>query len=162
MRKSRFRSGRHYTMQIHRYGDDGPYFTVTETYNGFPSTLSDTTLQAYDGAHDILFVGVFNSDGSLRSFPTTPIAVPFRPSRSFELRLTQPDGSTNVRTWSGSSTITVPSGRYAVQIYADTNDRTGTTSVTAYADTVGLVALAVYNKSKTLAFSCNLVQAQDL
>ena len=154
-------SGRHYTMQIHRYGNDGLYFTVTETYSGFPSNPSNTTLQAYDGAYDILFMGVFNSDGSLRSFATTPIAVPFRASRSFEFRLTLPDGSTDIRKWSGSSTITVPSGRYAVQIYADTNDRTGTKSVTAYADSVGLVAFAVY-RSKTIAFVCNLVDAQDL
>jgi hypothetical protein len=77
------------------------------------------------------------------------------------METTLPNGSTDLRRWSGSSTLDVPAGHYDVEIYSDTNDRTGITSAAAYADQVGLVALVAVARDKKLLFACSLTEAND-
>jgi Trypsin-like peptidase domain len=155
-------SGRRYTMYIRRYGEAGAYYTVTEITSGFSSDWYQSTLQAHDNLNDILLVGRFEQPGSPLLLPKSFVAVPIRPSRSFTAKMELSDGSTSTRMWRGSSTLDVPAGHYDVEIYAETNDRTGATSTAAYADQVGLVAIVLWSKDRKLLFDCGLTGVRDL
>jgi hypothetical protein len=150
-------------MQIRRFGTSDHDYVVTEKYSGLLNDFSDRTLQAHDGEDDILFVGIFNQDGSLRLLDQPVVAVPIRPSNSYAMEQHRKNGSVEtIRRWAGSSSLDLPAGRFNVEIYSDANKQTGVTYTAAYADQVGLVALGALTGEGTLLFACSLTKVHDI
>jgi hypothetical protein len=148
-------------MRIRQYGSRGEYI-VTQSTSGFVTNYSVTSLQAHDALNDIIFLGLFGGGGALQRLSTPLLAVPIHPSESFTMEATLADGSTNKRRWVGSSDLDLALGHYHVEVYADTNDRNGTSFVAAYANQIGLVASGKMGTDGKPILDCLLSHASDI
>jgi len=147
------------TMSIRSYDNAGEY-RVSQSYEGFGPSKTSASLQGHDADGDTVFLGVFDQTGKLTRLPAAVVGVPIRPASLDKPIMTL--GTSVVRSWIGSSVLALKSGSYRVQLYSDNDQTAGTTFVAAYADHVGMVAVALFDKENKPIFSCELVSAQDL